>query len=85
MRHSKHALLLFGAGGVLGLAVVSTGLSGLGRIASLTMAAGLVLLPIAFVTDWWSYRPWRMPKPKPRAKSPKRKATAARRSRRKPR
>jgi hypothetical protein len=72
MRYSKWALLLFGAGALLGLVVVSANLSGLGRIASVAMAAGAALLPVAMIADWWSYRPWRTAKPKPRAKSPKR-------------
>ena len=52
MRYSKWSLLLFGAGMVLGLAVVSARLSGLARVASLAMAGGIVLLPVAFVADW---------------------------------
>jgi hypothetical protein len=93
MRYSKRALLLFGAGAVLGLVVVSAHLAGLGRIASLTMAAGLALLPLALVADWWSHRPWREPrpkrKPKPKARAkaraPKRRAAPARRQPRKQR
>ncbi len=72
MRHSKRALLIFAAGGLLGLIVVSANLPGLARIASLAMAAGIALLPVALVADWWSHRPWRAPKPKPRAKPAKR-------------
>ena len=53
MRYSKWALLLFGAGLVLGLVVVSARLSGGGPIASAAMMAGIVLLPLAFVADWW--------------------------------
>ena len=52
MRYSKWALLLFGAGALLGLAVVSAGLPKLGRVASLAMAAGIVLLPVGFIADW---------------------------------
>jgi hypothetical protein len=52
MRYSKWALLIFGAGAVLGLAVVSAGLPRLGRVASLTMAVGIALLPVALVADW---------------------------------
>ena len=52
MRYSKGALLVFGAGAVLGLVVVSVELPGLSRVASLTMAAGIVLLPLALFADW---------------------------------
>jgi hypothetical protein len=76
MRYSKWAILLFGAGALLGLVVVSANLSGLGRIASPAMAAGAALLPVAMIADWWSYRPWRTAGPKPKAKSQKRGARA---------
>jgi hypothetical protein len=56
MRYSKRALLVFGAGAALGLVVVSVELPGLGRIASLTMAVGIVLLPLALFADWRRYR-----------------------------
>jgi hypothetical protein len=75
MRYSRWALLLFGAGLLLGLAIVSADLRGLahrvGWLSSLMMAAGVALLPPALVADWWSYRPWRKPAPKrkPRARS----------------
>lgn len=75
MRYSGWALLLFGAGGVLGLGLVSTNLGGLGWTASATMATGLALLPVALVADWWSHRPWKKPPPTPR----KRRAAPARR------
>jgi hypothetical protein len=52
MRYSKSALLIFGAGMVLGLLVVGARLPGLARVASLAMAAGLVLLPFALFADW---------------------------------
>jgi hypothetical protein len=61
MRYSGWALLLFGAGLVLGLAVVSADLAGLGRVASVWMFAGIALLPFGLVADWWSRRPWRQP------------------------
>ena len=68
MRYTRWALLLFGAGLLLGLAVVSADLRGIGQgigwLASLMMAAGLALLPAALVADWWSQRPWRKPDPK---------------------
>jgi len=70
MRYTRWALLLFGAGLLLGLAIVSTGVRGVGWVASLLMAAGVALLPAALVADWWSQRPWRKPDPKrkPRAR-----------------
>ena len=68
MRYSRWALLIFGAGALLGLAVVSAGLPRLGRVASLTMAAGILLLPVAFVADWR--------RPRPAAKAGKRRAPA---------
>jgi hypothetical protein len=52
MRYSKLALLTFGAGMILGLAVVAVELPGLARVASLAMAAGIVLLPLALFADW---------------------------------
>jgi membrane protein implicated in regulation of membrane protease activity len=78
MRYSRLALLVFGVGGLLGLAIASAGLTGLGWIASATMAVGIVLSPIALVADWWSYRPWRKPAPK-RRNSPPRRPTGKRR------
>jgi len=47
VRYSKTALLIFGAGLVLGLVVVAVEIPGLGRLASLAMAAGIALLPLA--------------------------------------
>ena len=51
MRYSKWALLLFGAGLVSGLAVVSVPLPRFGWMASLAMATGIVLLPVAAIAD----------------------------------
>ena len=78
MRYSKWALLVFGAGALLGLAVVSAGLPRLGRVASATMAAGIAALPVALVADW------RRAPPKPRGRGAKGKGkrrTPRRRSR----
>ncbi|HWB52287.1 MAG TPA: hypothetical protein VG651_24485 [Stellaceae bacterium] len=76
MPYSKRALLLFGGGLVLGLAVVSADLPWLGWLASFAMAAGLALLPVALTADWWSHRPWKAPAKKsparPRTKRPAR-------------
>jgi hypothetical protein len=52
MRYSKWALLTFGAGLVLGLAVVAAKLPSLARVASLTIAAGIIALPFAAAADW---------------------------------
>lgn len=71
MRYSRLALLIFGAGAVLGLALVSADLTGLGRLAAAAMAAGLALLPFALVADWWSHRPWRAPQPRRRTRAPR--------------
>jgi predicted lipid-binding transport protein (Tim44 family) len=76
MRYTRLALLLFGAGLLLGLAVVSANLSSFARIASLTMAAGVLMLPIALVADWRR----RAPRPKRKAKSAKTKRRAQPRS-----
>jgi hypothetical protein len=69
MRSTRYALLLFGAGALLGLLLVSANLSGLGIVASALMAAALLFLPFALAADWWSHRPWHMPKPKRRVRS----------------
>ena len=49
LRYSKSALLVFGAGLVIGLVVVAVQLPGFARVASLAMAAGIVALPFALV------------------------------------
>jgi hypothetical protein len=51
MRFTRIALLVFGAGGVLGLAVVSAGLPRFGRVASAAMALGILALPVAIIAD----------------------------------
>jgi hypothetical protein len=87
MRYSGYALLLFGAGLLLGLVVVAAQLPYLARLSSGAMAAGIVLLPIAVVADWRQ----RMPRPKSKAKtktkpkSPRRSSTAAPARSRRPR
>jgi hypothetical protein len=80
MRYTKLALLIFGAGMLLGLAVVSANLSGLGRIASLTMAAGIMLVPVALIADLRR----RQPKPKPKARSSRTRGRTASSTRRGP-
>ena len=51
MRYTKAALLIFGAGILLGLAVVAAELAGIERVASGVMALGLVLLPLGLFAD----------------------------------
>jgi len=80
MRYTVWALLLFGAGAMLGLVLVSANLAALGWAASATMAAGLAALPAALIADWWSHRPWRKPQRKSR-----RRGTAPARRRSQPR
>ena len=52
LRWTKIALLVFGAGGLLGLAVVSVPLPRLARVASAAMALGIASLPVALIADW---------------------------------
>src|SRR4051794_36652062 len=51
MRYTKAALLIFGFGILLGLAVVAAEIGGIERVASGVMAIGLVLVPIGLVAD----------------------------------
>jgi len=52
MRYTKTALLTFGAGLVLALAVVATETEGLARVASAVMALGIAAIPIGMAVDW---------------------------------
>jgi predicted lipid-binding transport protein (Tim44 family) len=52
MRWTKLALLVFGAGLLLGLAVVVAELDALARVASLLMALGIVAVPVGAIIDW---------------------------------
>ena len=52
MRFTKLALLIFGAGLLLGLVVVVAEIEVLARGASFLMAFGIVALPIAALIDW---------------------------------
>ena len=72
MRYSRWALLIFGAGALLGLAVVSAELPRLGRLASLTMAAGIALLPVALIADWRRRAPVKGGRRRPKAKGRRR-------------
>ena len=76
MRYTKIALLTFGAGLVLGLAVVVLGWDPIGRVASGLMALAIIAIPVALVVDW---RATRRPVPPParrRVKTPPRRASA---------
>jgi hypothetical protein len=52
MYYTKIALLTFGAGLVLGLAVVVIEIDWLSRVASGLMALGLMAIPIGMIVDW---------------------------------
>jgi hypothetical protein len=80
LRYSKLALLMFGAGLVLGLVVVSVRLPGLARIASLAMALGIAALPVALIADWWHKTPAAPAKQHRKKASGKRRAATPRRS-----
>ncbi len=52
MRYTKIALLIFGAGLVLGLIVVVIEFDWLDRVASSLMALGLMAVPLGLIVDW---------------------------------
>ncbi len=52
MRYTKLALLTFGAGLIVGLAVVVIEIDWLGRVASSLMALGLAAIPLGMIVDW---------------------------------
>jgi hypothetical protein len=79
LRYSKIALLVFGAGLVLGLVVVSVRLPGLARVASVAMALGIAALPVTLFADWRRKPPAAPAKRRRKAASGKRHAAAARR------
>jgi hypothetical protein len=86
MRYSKLALLVFGAGCVLGLVVVAVELPGLARVASLAMALGIAALPVTILMDLRRRSPAAKPAPRRKRRgtpTKRRKPTAKARSRRK--
>ena len=84
MRYTKTALLMFGAGLVLALAVVAAELDGLERVASAVMALGIAGIPIGMAIDWRLAT--RAPRPRRRRGKPRtRRAPAAARRRARPR
>lgn len=52
MRYTKTALLIFGAGLMLGLVVIAVEIKSLQRVASGLMAFGIAAIPIGMVVDW---------------------------------
>jgi hypothetical protein len=52
MRYTKTALLAFGCGLVLGLAVIAGEIKSLQRVASGLMALGIAAIPVGMVADW---------------------------------
>jgi len=82
LRYSKSALLVFGAGLVLGLVVVSVRLPGFARAASLAMALGIAALPVALIADWWRKAPTAPAKRRRKSAGKRRTATPRRSARR---
>ena len=79
MRYTKGALLIFGAGLLLGLAVVTFQLTPLGRAASGLMAFGLLAIPLGLVLDGRRRLRARQPAPKKRRQGARRGPAATRR------
>jgi xanthosine utilization system XapX-like protein len=79
VRYTKKALLVFGAGLLLGLLVVSLQLTPLGRVASGLMALGLLAIPVGFVLDWRKATIAHRPAPAKRRRRSRRGAAAPRR------
>ena len=52
MRYTKIALLAFGFGLLVGLAVVGAEIKSLARVASGLMALGIAAIPIGMAADW---------------------------------
>ena len=83
MRYTKTALLMFGAGLVLALAVIAAELDGLERVASTVMALGIAAIPIGMAVDWRlatkaaAHPPRRAAKPRTRRPSPPARRRAA--------
>jgi hypothetical protein len=77
MRCTKIALLMFGAGLLLGLAVVATEIRWLERPASLLMALGIAALPVGMILDWRRATKPARPAVKKRAKTRTRRTGAA--------
>ena len=81
MRYTKIALLTFGFGLVLGLAVVAADIKSLGRVASGAMVIGITTIPVGLLVDLRRAMNGRSRLPRRRARTPARRAIpAARRS-----
>jgi hypothetical protein len=78
MRYTKAALLLFGLGSLLGLAVVAAEIFWLGRVASGIMALGLVLLPLALIADGRGFAMLRLRRKPKKRRAPVRRSTRSR-------
>jgi xanthosine utilization system XapX-like protein len=52
MRYTKTALLAFGSGLLLGLAIIAAEIKSLERVASALMALGIAGIPVGMVADW---------------------------------
>ena len=72
MRYTKMALVTFGFGLVLGLVVVVAELKALERVASGTMALGIVAIPIGILADLRRAMTGRLGGARRRAKAPAR-------------
>ena len=83
MRYTKTALLIFGLGLVLGLAVVTAEVKSLERVASGVMALGIAALPIGLLADLRRGMTARPHRARRRARVPVRRAPAAMRRPRK--
>ena len=76
MRWTKIALLMFGAGLMLGLVVIAFELDPLDRVASWSMALAIAAIPVAIVADWRrAAKPAAAPVPKRRGKPRARRAS----------
>ena len=76
MRYTKMALVIFGFGLVLGLVVVVAELKALERVASGTMALGIVAIPIGILADLRRAMTGRFGDSMRRAKAPSRRVPA---------
>jgi hypothetical protein len=78
VRDTKRALLIFGAGLLLGLFVVTFQLTPFERVASVLMALGLVAIPLGLVLDWRRAATMRKPLPAKRRRGARRPPARAR-------
>ncbi len=80
MRHTKTALLLFGAALVLGLFVSVTELDWLERVGAAAIALAILLIPAAMLADLWRAGiRLRLGRRRPQRKTPRRRPAQARR------